>query len=250
MHHDHERTLFQKVILCILAAMTVLFAILTALSRSHEGIVFEKKLLDITQEESQTVYTGKIHGERVTVITYAEDGGDMVDFTVGDRYHALCRVEYPEGTISTDFGTDVHRIRVLRDGKELFRGGYDPDTKDAYRKYYNEDGTWEPFVSIKAHYGNDPWYYYELSVGDILYFVNGPKVSVQGSWSLYMMALLMAALAAVEVAFPKTLFHLNHRWYVQNPEPTDFYYFMHGLASVVMAGAALVFYIMALCAIE
>lgn len=51
-------------------------------------------------------------------------------------------------------------------------------------------------------------------------------------------------------ALPNTLFYLNHRLSVKNPEPTEFYYSMQRLSSVVLTGIALILYIIALRQIE
>lgn len=252
MLRDHELSLFQRVILCILAVMAVLFAVLTAVSRSNEGVLFEEMLMDISTDGNKTIYTGKKYGEDVTVVCYRENGANIVDFSVSDRYHALCRVEYPAGTITTEYGLVIPRIQLYRNDALLFSGGYNPDLEDSVGRYYNEDGTFELFISAKmtVGYSSDPWYNYEFTETDILFFANGPGTSVRGSWLGYAACLFLSVLCAVETALPNTLFYLNHRLAVKNPEPTEFYYAMQRLSSVVLTGTALILHILALRQIE
>ena len=250
MIRDHELSLFQKVILCILAAMAVIFAVLIAISRSQEGVLFEDMLMDIAHDGEKPIYTGKKYGEEVTVACWQESGTDIVDITVGSRYHALCRVEYPEGTITTEHGQQIPRLQIFRNDTLVFSGGYNPDIETSIGRYYNEDGAWEPFISVKAGYSSDPWHNYEFTENDILFFANGPATYVRGSWLGYAACLFLSLLCAVETALPNTLFYLNHRLSVKNPEPTEFYYSMQRLSSVVLTGIALILYIIALRQIE
>lgn len=159
-------------------------------------------------------------------------------------------MEYPEGTITTKHGQQIPRLQIFRNDALVFSGGYNPDIETSIGRYYNEDGTWKPFIYVRAGYSNDPWYDYEFTENNILFFASGPATSVRGSWAYYFISLFIAALVAVMTALPDTLFYLNHRLYVRDPEPTAFYYAMHNLSSVVTTGMVLVLYILALCQIE
>ncbi len=246
MFRDYERSTSQKVILCLLAAMAVLFAVGIGISRNFGGVQFDEMFMKVTQEGTQTIYTGKQNGEEVTVICYEENGVDVVDFTVGDRYHTLGQVEYPDGTITTKYGLTIPRIRILRDGKELFSGGYDPDAQESFTRFFTEDGELSSFIEIQVHVSTDPWYDYELNKSNIFYFANGPQLSHRGSWEIFLAALLISLIAAGYTAFPETLFYLKHHHYVRDPQPTDAYYTMHAFSSVVLSVMALVLYIIAL----
>ena len=239
---DMERSTYQKVLLCLLAAMAVLFAVLTAVSRTHEGVAFRDELLTIGEEGSQTVYSGTLYGDSITIICREENGTKLVDFDAPGHYTAHCRVEFPEGTITTEYGDAVPRIRILRNDEVLFSGGYDP-TADDHLRYFSEDGTFtiEPSISIYTS-GGDPWYHFELSVYDIMCFAMGPETSVRGSWAGYFIALLLTVIGALLTAFPETVFYLSHCLSVQDPEPTDFFYFTHKLGSILFAAIVLFLY--------
>lgn len=250
MHLDTERERYQKVILCIFAALTVIFAIWTAINRSHEGVTFRETLLDIHQESNQTVYTGKLYSTPFTITCWEENGTKWVTFAAEGEYHADCRVEYPAGTITTEHGNEVGRIRVFCNEELLFSGGYDPDPPSAHMHYYDENGNWDPMIRIQAGGSGNPWRSFSVTASDVIRFANGPERSVRGSWTMYFVALFLTVIGAVLTAFPNTLFFLSHCLSVRDPEPTDFYYTSHKIGSVIYVGLSLFAYISGVFLIE
>ena len=152
-----ERTTFQKVLLCLFVAMAVIFTIWTAVSRTHEGVAFHDRILEVSRQGDATVYSGTLYGTPVTITSREEKGTKYVNFSADGEYYAACRVEYPEGTITTEFGKAVRRLRVIRDDEVLFSGGYDPaPDANEYLRYFSEDGSWDPLVTISASGNGDP----------------------------------------------------------------------------------------------
>ena len=244
MHLDYERDTYQKVILCIFAAMAVLFAVWTAVSRANEGVQFHDALLEISAQGSTTVYSGKVYTTPVTITVREENGTKFVNFSADGEYYAACRVEYPEGTIQTEFGTEVPRIRIIRDDEVLFSGGH--DLSSDYWSFYNEKGGWEPYPNgpiIYTYSSSDPWHNFEFDLSDIIRFSGSPETSAWGSWGGYFLALFMTVIGALLTAYPNTVFFLEHFLSVQDPEPTDFYYTCHKIGSVLYVGIALFLYL-------
>ena len=250
MIRDHELTLFQKIIICSLAGMAILFAILMTVGRNQEFVRFEQMEMRIAVDGNRTVYTAKKYGEEVTVVCFEEKGADIVDFTVGDRYHDLCRVEYPEGTITTEYGGEIPRLQIFRNDRLIFDGGYDPRISGEPGRYFDKDGKMTFLLSVRGYTDIDPWQGYEFSEGNILFFANDPAPEHRGSWGLYLLCTVLAAFTAVTTALPDTLFYLNHRWYVRDPEPTDFYYTTHAVSSFLLSCMVLILYIAAFRILE
>ena len=242
MNRDKERSKLQIVSLCVLLAMALIFAALTGISRRYKGVSFEEMFLKVENQGAQTVYTGRKYDEDVTVICYEEDGSTVVDFSVGERYHYVGRVEHPEGTIPTEHGRDLPRIRILRNDVLLFSGGYDTEVG----LFFSESGEWEPLFSMKAGYSNDPWYNYEFTAGNIFYFANEPALVARGSWAFYAAMVFVSLLFAVEIAFPEQLFYFKHALSVRDPEPSDFFWAMYNISCVVLPILVLIGYVMAL----
>lgn len=246
MYSDSPRSAYQKVILCLFAAMAVIFAVWTAVSRTDDGVLFRDTMLKVSEQNSSTVYSGEVYGTAVTITRREENGAKLVNFSADGKYYANCRVEYPEGTIKTEYGTEVMRIKITRNDEVLFSGGYDPEPKlNSYMHYFNEDGTWsmDPMVSARAENGAAPWFNFEFDMADIMRFANEPDLSAYGSWLIYFITLFGSILGALETAFPYAIFYFNHFLHVRNPEPTDLYLICHKIGSVVYAVFILIMYL-------
>lgn len=234
-------TTLQKVILLLLAAMTVIFALLTAVSRSRPGVSFEGALLRPVQEGEAAVYTGRVHGDPTTITVRPEGGGTEVVLAVEGRLRQRGLVEWPEGTIAGSSGLPYRRIQVSRNGTVIFRGGYNPAGGAA--RFCGEDGSWEPLVSVRAYAQHDPWSGYTFDAPDILRFALEPEPAVRGSWEMWGLGLLLSVLCGLQTAFPLAFFYLRHALAVEDPEPTEFYLFMQRAGSVVAAAAVFGLYL-------
>ena len=56
-----------------------------------------------------------------------------------------------------------------------------------------------------------------------LRFALGPELESRGSWGMYVFMLVCTVFAALDAAFPMTMFYLQHCCDVRDPEPSDFY---------------------------
>ena len=230
------RTRLQKVLLGLLLAMALLFAVLTAVFRSQPRVAWRDSLLRPAKEGTISVYTGVVHGEDTTVRVRPEGDDTLVEFTIGSRLPQTGRVTWPEGTISREYGGSVPRIDVFLDDTLIFSGGCDPASSHLYR----EDGSWESglVISASTSYAGY-WDSSSLDVRDVLHFALGPDTVYRGSWAIYFLALFLSAIAAIDVAFPKVLFYLQHCLSVQDPEPTDLYLAMQKVSWVILAAVVL-----------
>lgn len=220
---DNERTKFQKIVLLLLAAMAVLFAVLTIVSRSQKGAYFEEALLRPSYPaENVTVYTGRAHGTPVAItVTRDSDTQTTVEFAIEGVLDDVCVVEYLLSPLQTEYGHTVDGVRVTKNGKLLFEGGY--GAEETYG-WYTPDGTHDMEGSITVRGGTyDPWNDFEVDRSAAMRFALGPKLEARGSWAFYFLMLFCTLLAALDAAFPMTVFYLQHCCDVRDPEPSDFY---------------------------
>ena len=239
---DSDRTTTQKVILWALLAMAVVFTVVNVVLKFFPGVAFEDTLLKVTPNGEQTLYTGKQHGQAITVTVTPEGAGSRVELTVGTVIDHTYRVIYPGGTIRTNFGT-YDRLTVTCNDRVIFDGGYNPDIS-SLATFCDLNGEPEsPIYTRTVYDGSDPWYRFELHYTEVMSFANGPETTTRGSWLHYGMALLCSVICAVAVAFPYTLFELRYHWSVRDPEPTDFYLSMNSLGGGIAAFAILIAYI-------
>ena len=64
---SEKRTLLQKILLGLLAAMTVLFAVLTGVNRSQPLVQWGDSLLRPAEEGNAAVYTSAVYGEDIAI---------------------------------------------------------------------------------------------------------------------------------------------------------------------------------------
>lgn len=234
------RTLLQKVLLILLAAMAVLFAVLTAVFHSQPLVPWADGLLRPAREDGAVVYTGTIHGEAITIRGYSQGEDTMVSFTLAGQLSQTARVTWPGGTIPREYGGSVPQVQVFLEDQLIFSGGCDKASGTLYR----EDGTWEPGLSVQVNTSYASyWDSFSPDVFDIMHFALEPGTVRRGSWGIYGLAVFLSVIAAVDIAFPRALFYLQHCFSVRDPEPTDLYLAMQKVGWVVLALAALVLYI-------
>lgn len=221
---EEERTKFQKIVLLILAAMAVLFAVLTAVSRSQKGAYFEETLLRPSYPAGNvTVYAGKAHGTPVEITVTRESGTRAaVEFLIEGVLDDVCVVDYPLAPIRTEDGYTADGIRITKNGALLFEGGYSPE--DTYG-WYTPEGAhdMDSFITVRAGSTSNPWNGFEVDKNAALRFALGPELESRGSWGMYFLLLFLTLLAALDAAFPMSLFYLQHCCDVRDPEPSDFY---------------------------
>ena len=182
-----ERSKLQKAVLISMAAMVVLFGILTLISHVRKGVKFEGGLLRRTETEESVIYNGKVRGEQVEITVRAAGSGNLteVDFRIGNRIQDDCTLETGLPPIQADQLGPVEHIRITRNGQLLFEGGY---TAEHDMGWYDLEGNWAPFSGLEATFrtsGENYWDSYKTSAGTILAFARGPERTARGSWMLY-----------------------------------------------------------------
>ena len=238
--------------LTALAAMAVVFALLTLILHMQKGAVFEGGFLrmsDGSADSAVTDYTGKIRGEQVEITVNRAAGENLTEvvFQIGDRIRDVCALETGLPPIQAEQMGPVEHIRITKNERLLFEGGYDPDHDMGW---YDLDGKWDPLAmsgSYGSAIGDDYWDHYETDGGTILTFARGPELVCRGSWALYFIMLMFTAVLALDVAYPLVIFHCQHMCDVRDPEPSDFYLGMQRIGWCVYPLLLLIGYIYALC---
>ena len=244
-----ERNKFQKIMMILLAAMILLFGVLTGMSRGRIGVEFHDALLKVQGTPDNGAYFGKAHGEEVSIVVLRESETEAsMSLCIGNQIEEHWRVEYPLEPIQTEHGETKSGLRVYKEGQLVFEGAYDPADYSGTLGHilYDKNGEWTIAHSfdVQVISGENYWQHYETSVNTVLEFVNGPEQTARGDWQMFAMATLVAVMALVMVAFPRELFEMSHRLYVEDPEPTEFYFAMHYFSCCFLTVIALVVYMM------
>lgn len=235
--------MLQKVLLALLAAMAVLFGVLTLVFRFMPGVEWCDSLLRISREGNATLYTGTAYGKDVSIRVYPDGDDTLAEFTIAGRDPQVGRITWPEGRISTTFSGSVPRFEVYLNDRLLFSGGCN-ENAGIFPGFFREDGSIDTALSqgLDGYHAPDVEYFSPLA-SDIAAFALGPEPSYRGSWGVYFMALLLSAATAVNIAFPLALFRFRYHFSVQNPEPTDLYFSIEKGCWILLTALALVMYI-------
>ena len=248
-----ERTLFQKIVLILLVAMIVVFAVVTAYCQTIEGIRLRDSFLRKREVTDADCFTGKVEGEEVTILRWYGDGAGAREITlrVGERIHDTYTVYLGEpmiplrGAVATIVSTlrEVPTVRITKNGTVTFEGGYQASSG----MFYTSEGEWSSLSGGADIYvsGGDLWKDYTIPKGTLVKIALDPELEDRGDWRLYGLAVFLTIAMMVDVAFPYTLFRWRHRRWVKDPEPTDDYMSIQHLSWVICPILLLVFYIFA-----
>ena len=244
---------YQKGLLLLMTAMMLVFAVLYPVTISRVGFEYKGMILVPSQENGNTVYSGKIQGKQAH-FTVSED--KSVVFQYGKKIYEPYTIKEDATAIPKNEEMAEYMMGVeLRQGEDiLFRGGV-LDTGNFYW-LYSEDGTLDN-VAIsyvgsdgieRDKNGNiiDP---VEPSASTILELMNNPELKHKGKWFVWFVAVFICVLNAVSILFADELFRWNLAFQIRNvdhAEPSDLEIAGRYIGWTVISIMALVIFIMGL----
>ncbi|MBR5247341.1 MAG: hypothetical protein IKV27_00080 [Lachnospiraceae bacterium] len=256
MEKIKELNRYQKGILILLVAMAIIFGILYAKATSNIGFLYMDKIFEVSQENGNTVYSGKIQGD---ICKFVVTTDNTVTFQAGDRNYGPYKVKKDPSAIPKEesWAGEMTGVEVTAGEEILFRGGFLHwgNTDDIWIMV-NEDGT-DANITITATMsdgtiidgdGNivDPM---EPSVKTIIKLVEGPELTHKGDWQAWVYALVISVITAVTILYADELFRLNLSFQIKDPdyaEPSDWEITGRYIGWTIMPGLALFLYIIGL----
>lgn len=247
---------YQKGILILLVVMAILFTVLYSKATSKTGFLYMDKIFEVSQENGNTVYSGKIRGELCRFEVTAER---TVTFQAGDRNYGPYAAKEDSTAIPKDhsFNEGMTGIEVT-DGEEIFFRGGILNFGNPGRMWFlvNEDGT-DANLTITATMsdgtivdgdGNivDPM---EPSVTVILELLDGPDLTNKGDWQIWFYGLIISIITAVSILFADELFRFNLAFQIRDAdyaEPSEWEIASRYIGWTIMPILALVMYIIGL----
>jgi len=242
--------LYQKIILILMLIMVLVFAVLYPVTVSRVGYAYKDAILVPSQENGNTVYSGKLKGKQAC-FTVTED--KTVLFRYGDKSYGPYTAKedptaVPKDSDMTEYMTGVE---LWKADEILFRGGI-RNMGDFYW-LQNEDGT-NNMIAItygdsngieRDENGNivDP---FEPSASNILELMNGPKLTHKGMGLVWFVAVFLCLVNAVSMLFADELFrwHLSFRvWNADHLEPSDWELTGRYISWTILAIMALVVFV-------
>lgn len=253
MDRIRELSRYGKLLLLVLIAMAIVFAVVYPVVTSREGYLYQGQILKAGTEDGNSTYSAKVKGEK-WCITVTPD--KTVTFRFGDKQYGPYTAKKDPTAIPEQNGMASAMTGVeVRCGDEiLFRGGiYDTGYSWIMK---NEDGTDAGFtISVSAGNGTvvdangkviDPM---EPSVSTVLRLMKGPELTHKGHGGFWFLGAFFSLIGAAYILFADELFRWRYIFQVRNPEdiePSDWELGMRPVAWTVMVLGALAFYIMGL----
>ena len=250
MDRIKDLSLYGKLLLLVLIAMAVVFAVVYPITLSREGYLYEDKILVPATENGNTTYSAKAKGEE-WCFTVTPD--KTVTFRCGDKQYGPYTAKIDPTAIpkEDDMAHLMTGVEVRCGDEIVFRGGiYEVNS---WRMMVNEDGTHANFtVSVNGVVIDgdgeviDPM---EPSAATVLSLMNGPKLTHKGHGVFWFLGVFVSLIAAAYIIFPNELFRLHFIFYARNPEdiePSDLELTMRPIAWTIMVILALVGYMMGL----
>ena len=253
MDRIRELSRYGKLLLLVLIAMAVIFAVVYPVVTSREGYLYNERILVPSTENGNTTYSAKVKGEQ-WCFTVTPD--KTVTFRYGDKKYGPYMVREDPTAIPAEDDMAKYMTGVeVRCGDEiLFRGGiYDTGH---FWIMTNEDGT-NANISVSVVRGDGTRVdadgniidSMEPGVATVLQLVNGPALTHKGHGGFWFLGAFFSLIGAAYILFADELFRWRYIFRVRNPEdiePSDWELGMRPVAWTVMVLGALAFYIMGL----
>jgi len=221
---------YQKVVLILMIVMAITFWVVYSMTISRVGFEYKDTILVPSQENGNTVYSGKIKGQQARY-TVSED--KTVVFQHGDKTFGPYTAKEDSTAIPKDeeLAEYMTGVELLQGDSILFRGGV-LESGDGYW-LYNEDGTLNndnfgiTYVTSdgieRDENGNaiDPMV---PSASTILNLMNDPKLTHKGEWFVWFGAVFLCVLNALLILFADELFRWNLKFQIRDAdhaEPSD-----------------------------
>lgn len=218
--------LYQKGVLIVMAAMTLIFAVVYFLTVSRVGFEYMGAILVPSQENGSTVYSGKLQRQQAR-FTVSED--KTVVFQCGDKTYGPYTAKEDPTALPKEGGEYMTGVELRRGEDILFRGGV-LETVDSHW-LYNENGTLDNFGisyvgsdGVERDENGDAIDPVEPSASAILELMSGPELTHKGEWPAWFGAAFICVVNALLILFADELFRWNLAFQIRNAdraEPSD-----------------------------
>ena len=244
---------YQKGVLMFMIAMALIFAVIYPKTISKVGYKYNDAILVPTQENGNTVYSGKIQGEQAKFIVSDDN---TVVFNYGTKSYGQYTLKEDPTAIPKDkeLKEQMIGIEISNGDKILFRGGV-LDFGDNYY-LYNEDGTLDNFGfsyvtsdGIERDENGNVIDRMEPSASTIYELLNEPQLTHKGEALAWFGAVFISILNALSILFADEMFRWNLLLQirnVENAEPSDWEIASRYIGWTVMTIMVLVIFIMGL----
>ena len=243
MKRFREMEGLQKGIVIVLAAVFVVFSAIYIVAVNREGFVFRDGFLRLSEENGNSVYSGKAGGKQ-TVITVAPD--KSMAFRIGEKTYGPYEVK-EDPTILPN-GCDI-----LLNGKSIYHGAV-RELSDGVLVFNGSDGEPDVFGSINVYTGingeyrdidGNPVDIDEPRLSELFEWAKGPEAVRRGNSMMWFFGMLICVITVVSVLFAEELYRLYMSFRMENAEdavPSEWYIMTRYLGWFLMTVCAIVIF--------
>lgn len=261
MNRIRNLTLYQKVILLLLAVMTAGFTIVYSVVSSQVGFEYNGVILRPHEENGSIVYSGRMNRQPVS-FTVTED--KTVTYRYGDNIYGPYTTHedpsaVPENPDMAEMAQHMTGVEIRSDGEVFFRGGIlmtgGQGGQAPEMMLFNESGGLADtqYAVFSSHDGKTE-YDMEGSVIDqqtpsktaILTLMSDPELTSKGDWAAWFCGIFLSVLTAILILYADELFRWNLSFQIRNTEkaePSDWEIARRCIAWTALPVMALIAYI-------
>lgn len=219
---------YQKGILLVMILMTLIFAVLYAVTITRVGYRYKGAILVLKQQDGNAVYSGKIDGTRTQFIVSKDQSvvlqhGDATygPYTMKEDPAAIpsTMASYSQTTVaipsSMASNSQITGVEIRNGNSLLFRGGVLALDGDYW--FYKQDGSLANFDII----GSQEDVSMEPSLSTIYELLRGPELTHRGKALAWFGAVFFCVLNALSILFADELFKWGLSFRIQNPEAAE-----------------------------
>jgi hypothetical protein len=242
---------YQKGMIIVMAAMAVIFAVLTLKTVSKKGFNYRGTILTKTEENGSTVYSGTRKG-MATSFTIGPDSGIVYRF--GDKKYGPYYVKIDNSLLEPGISpNDETGYEILKGDEVIFRGSV-RDTGAALL-FYNENGDFESFgnnyiesngivmMDGKVLDQDEP------TKAELIEIHTGPEATSKGNMALWFVGVVLCLLNTLSIIFADEIFRFYLSFRIAHPEdaePTDWEITSRYLSWIIMFFPIIIFFSMGL----
>jgi len=244
---------FQKGLLILMLGLALVFAVIYPVTLSRVGYSYNDAILVPSQENGNTLYSGRIKGREVC-FTVSED---TVVLQYGEKtYGPYTLTEDPSAVPEEhELSERMTGLEVRENEEVLFRGGV-MDFGN-FPMLYSEDGSMDGMAQItymtsdgiERDADGNPYDRMKPSVNTLYELTHGPELTHKGHGFAWFGAVFLCILNAVSILFAEELFRWNLSLQIRNAEhaePTDWELSKRYVGWIAPVILALVIFIMGL----
>ena len=244
-----EMNRYRRVLLIAMAAEILAFFVPVLVAVNRPGLEYGGTLLYPRMEGEIQIYEGTIDGEPAR---FAVSPEGEVSYRWGEYTYGPWRVAEDPAAAPGE-GSGLTGVEITREGRVVFRGGYDPDSTVSL---FREDGT--PVLGAEFHITAGEGIVveadgrvltqeelHEPGLSAVARAALGAELTHRGSILLYLLITLLALLNVLQICFPGFFFRLSlwgHVRNIEDAEPSDWYIVMEKIEWAVLAVCCLFLY--------